>query len=352
MKRVLILALVCLLALALLGCAAKGDASQGDAGKGDAAQGGAPSSAPSGGQAAVQPGDDNGTPDGGGQDGEPGGAAPGQAADGAAEEAAALAVLAEKPVLAYDLEVYRGALENEQTMARQLGEAGLEYPARSLYAKALCDAGCLRYAAECVLFLKGEGQSLAELTEGSGAADWAALQAICVSSPFPSYFEGLVYALQGQEEQAKERFGWAAVNPSFPAGGVDLTALRDLSVAELYSLRDGLRTLETALRDEYTPEPLYLEPNAANGDPSYLKARASDCLEAADYALAMQYGQAAVLCEPYDGGGYIACAAAALMTDDLDIGWVYIVQGLIIDPENETLLALKAGVEDVMGGEA
>ncbi len=223
----------------------------------------------------------------------------------------------------------------------------LDETAAYFYGFALSSAGSMRLAAEKILWLKGEGNDFSEVCAGSRYTDWDTLAAICYACPFPYYFEGLLHDIRGETEEDARLYSYASVMDNFPEKGLDFYYLRNLSVPELYALRDELRGLEEAVCAEYAPDFYGFERTVYNFSAEYMRACALDLLEREQYAEAVIPARYAVRFGHLDVSNWITAVTAAIGAEDFYRAASWLGEGLSYFPENETLLGFKSAILDV-----
>lgn len=103
------------------------------------------------------------------------------------------------------------------------------------------------------------------------------------SSPYPTYFEGLLYEVQGKKEEAIESYAWASIMPTFPEEGLDFYYLKNMEVNKLYELRDTLREVEESIYSVYAPVLTGAERDRTMYDSESLISKSSECVKEADY---------------------------------------------------------------------
>ena len=223
----------------------------------------------------------------------------------------------------------------------------LDETAAYFYGFALSSAGSMRFAAEKILWLKGEGNDFSEVTSGSRYTDWDTLAAICYACPFPYYFEGLLCDIQGEGDRAAELYSYASVMDNFPEKGLNFYYMRNLSVEELYALRDELRALEEEVCKEYIPEFTGFERTVYNFSAEYMRACALDLLEREKYDEAMIPVRYAVQFGHLDVSNWVTAVTAALGAEDFYRAASWLSEGLSYFPENESLLGFKSAMLEV-----
>ncbi len=199
----------------------------------------------------------------------------------------------------------------------------------------------MRFAIDNILHLKGEGESLAELV-GDAYRDWDTIAAISYVSPYPSYFEGLIYHIQGDKDNATEKYKEAIRNPSFPQENFSFHYLSELTSEELSALRDELLLLEKGIYEVFTPERALIPRHPLNYDDEYLRAKAKAVLEEEpeNYEMAINYYHAALQVNPFEGKNFAGRALLAIFSEDMEKGLYYINEGLWIDEDSEELKQL------------
>ena len=237
------------------------------------------------------------------------------------------------------------------TAMDDMKEQGLSLQAESYYAFAGCSVSSLRYAVENILWLKGEGSDLASFTADSPYAGWDEIASICYASPYPYYFEGLVFHVQAKNDEAKECYTNALYNPAYPEDGVNFYYLKEMSVDELYKLRDTLRAKETEIYAKYAPTLIEAERDPYFFETSYLRAKSAKAMESGDYAAASTYAKIAVANDPLDSENFKNAVLCCIASDELKEAGRYLDWGLVIAPEDEGLNSLYQIFSQLGGGE-
>lgn len=205
----------------------------------------------------------------------------------------------------------------------------------------------LRLTAERILWLKGEGENFASLADGSRYTDWDTIAEICYASPYPYYFEGLIYDVQGETDKASELYGYASIMPNFPEEGLNFYFLRDMSITDLYTLRDELRVKENELYSEYFPVLYGYERTVYNGVSEYLLADAIEKLEAGQYRDAFISARYAVRQNPRSEDYWTVAVVAAMSADEPYLAVSFLDEGLKHFPDSEKLDILKKSINDM-----
>lgn len=217
------------------------------------------------------------------------------------------------------------------------------------YSYAAASVGAFRYAAEYILWLKGEGDTLADLTADSRVVGWDKIAELNYGSPYPSYFEGLLLEIQGKPDEAKRPYAVAAVMPLYPEEGLDFGYIKQMEVSDLYKLRDTLREFENTLYGVYTPKLTGGEWDRYYFDGEYLREQIGVSMNTEDYGTALYLSEQALKVDPYDVLNWRSAVVCALAAEQSGQMGAYVDEGLAIFPEDETLLAFKNSITDAAG---
>lgn len=221
----------------------------------------------------------------------------------------------------------------------QYTEQGLQLQADYAYGWSAASLSSMRYCVECLMYLKGEGDTLEELVDGR-RADWDEIAALNFASPYPWFFEGLICHIQNQNDEAVACYEKALMNPAFSAEyGEALMVLAAMSKRELRLLEEKLVEMENQVLAAYSPEYTVYPRSAMGYDDKYLRALAQETLAAdnTDYAGALRHYEAALAANPFDGDNFVGCALMYLYLDDISKACFYINEGLFVDPEHDGL---------------
>ncbi len=227
-------------------------------------------------------------------------------------------------------------------------ELGLPVHSEYYYSFAGASVSALRYAVEYILWLKGEGDTLASFTSGSRYTGWKTIAEIQYASPYPSYFEGLLLEVQGKYEECTEPYAWASIMPMFPKEGLDFYYLKKMSTASLYELRDTLRGLEDTIYGAYTPILTGAEWDRSLFDAEYLVARSYDCVQSAEYEEALWYAKHALKADPFTAEVWHNAVMCAMVALDFEQMGAYVDEGLAAFPQDETLLMFRQSMIDAV----
>lgn len=220
-------------------------------------------------------------------------------------------------------------------------QLGLQATGEYYYSFAGASTSALRYAVEYILWLKGEGDTIASFTADSRYSGWDTIAEINYASPYTSYFEGLLLEIQGQYEESLKPYSIASIMPAFPDEGLDFYYLKKMEVADLYTLRDRLRDLEEKIYTAYTPDLTGHEWDRYLYHTDYLLGLSAESVDAEDYSKALEYARLALKADPFSADVWRNAAACALIAQDLPLAGSYVDEGLAIFPEDEKLLELR-----------
>ena len=221
-------------------------------------------------------------------------------------------------------------------------QLGLQATGEYYYSFAGASTSALRYAVEYILWLKGEGDTLASFTADSRYSGWDTIAEINYASPYTSYFEGLLLEIQGKYEESLKPYSIASIMPAFPDEGLDFYYLKKMEVADLYALRDRLRDLEEKIYTAYTPNLTGRDWDRYLYHTDYLLGLSAESVDAKDYAKALTYARLALKADPFSADVWNNTAACALLAQDLPLTGSYVDEGLAIFPEDARLLKLRS----------
>ncbi|MBQ9750948.1 MAG: hypothetical protein IJV87_10290 [Clostridia bacterium] len=227
-------------------------------------------------------------------------------------------------------------------------ELNLTAQSEYYYSFAGASVSAFRYAVEYVLWLKGEGDTLASFTADSRYTGWDTIAEINYSSPYATYFEGMLLDFQGKHDEAVTPVALASIMPMFPEEGLDFSYLRTMEINDLYTLRDSLRALEDTIYGAYTPSLTGREWDKYLFDEEYILEQTYTCVQANDYGTALYYAKQGLKANPFDAKIWRNAAMSALYAEELTLMGAYVDEGLAIFPEDESLLALKQMMIDAL----
>lgn len=243
-------------------------------------------------------------------------------------------------------EIYEDYKETINT----LFDRGYEYElddARTLseynYSLALSGASSLRLMIDRILYLKGEGASFAEVVGAQPYSEWDEVRRVSRNSPYPAFFEGLVYEMQDKKDEAELCYREAQLCDGFTLALKDFLYLKDLKTDDLKALRSETAELESKIYSRCH--------NSFEGAMSYLDWLPEYHIEQAetvlktgkpDFSAALIHYENALSADPYCVNLYAVCAITAFYADKSDTALRYIGEGLYLSPEHGDLNAVAA----------
>ena len=230
----------------------------------------------------------------------------------------------------------------------EAAELNLTAQSEYYYSFAGASVSAFRYAVEYVLWLKGEGDTLASFTADSRYTGWDTIAEINYSSPYATYFEGMILDFQGKHDEAVTPLAISSIMPMFPEEGLDFSYLRTMEVSDLYTLRDSLKALEDTIYGAYTPSLTGREWDKYLFDEGYLLAKSEECVQGENYTEALFYAKQALKTNPFEVKNWRNAAMCALTAEEISLMGAYIDEGLAVFPEDEKLLLLKEMINDAL----
>ncbi|HBR03135.1 MAG TPA: hypothetical protein DD738_11020 [Ruminiclostridium sp.] len=218
-------------------------------------------------------------------------------------------------------------------------DLGLQLQADYAYGWAAASVSAMRCCADNLISQKSEGRSLEEISDGR-MTDWNEIASMSYASPYPWYFEGLIFNAQGKNDEAQACYEKALLNPAFSAEHDEtLSVMLMMSVEELEATREKLAALEDKIFAVYKPEQTVYPREALGFDDVYLCTLAKECLasDTTDYRGALRHYKAALKVNPYEGDNFVGCALMHLYLEEMDEVFFYVNEGLFVDPEHEGL---------------
>lgn len=236
---------------------------------------------------------------------------------------------------------YIAGIRQSMEIGQQWSDDGLSVQGDYYYSLAGAGSSSLRYAVEYILFLKGEGENFEVLTEDSRYTGWDTIAEINFSSPYPYYFEGLLYQIQGMDTESAAAYQHALISPNYPEIGLNFYYLRDMEISELYALRDRLREIESSIYSVYRPVISGYPRDPMNGHAEYMRAMSGIALDEGDFELAFTRARLAVQSDPFESEGFVYAAVTAMGCEEYGEAARYIQNGLMIAPQDEGLIKLS-----------
>lgn len=241
--------------------------------------------------------------------------------------------------------------QNALLAAQQKTDLGLTLQGEYFYGQAQAELSSLRYAVDIILWLMGEGESLADVTAGAPYRDWDDIVAAGMGSPAPHYFEGLVLEIQGKTGESDLCYQRARANPTYEE--MDFFYLRHMSVEELYNLRETVLEAENAVWMEYTPRTILCSTvrNGGEFSPTYHLALAAKAAETGNTVLAWNCARNALLCNPTQAELYASAVGYGLDAGDAQAVEI-LNEGLFVFPADGALNYLAGAVAASSGDNA
>ncbi len=247
---------------------------------------------------------------------------------------------------------FKEAMLEIKRMGDDYTENGMKLQAQHYYSIAGSSVSAMRLAVDHILDMKGESMYLDDVADAEDTnvtakpiyKDWESIAAISPASPYPYYFEGLIYHIQGNESKAKEAYKNALINPLFSENSAAFYYLNELSIDELSKMRDDLAVIESDIYAIFSPRPYGLERHPMNFNDEYLRAKAKDVLEKEpnEYTEALRYYTAALRVNPFDAKNYASCALISIFNNDVDAAIICVNEGLWVDENNKALNQIAA----------
>ena len=240
-------------------------------------------------------------------------------------------------------------IEQSEKYGKKFDNLLMDETAAYFYGFAGASASAMRLAVERVLWLKGEGEDFESLASGSRYTDWDEIAEICYASPYPYYFEGLIFDLQGKTEEAAKAYASSSVMGNFPEKGLNFRYFAEKSNDELYKLRDKLRGYEEEIYGAYRPVLYGYGRTPYNFSAEYLVADAMELCEAGKYAEAMVPARYAVRIRPTEPECWICAITAASYADEAYAATKWLEEALRYHPDHAGLKALASSFTDIHG---
>ena len=232
-------------------------------------------------------------------------------------------------------------------LARQQTDAGFEIQGEYVYGMAQAEVSSLRLCIDTTLWLKGEGADLAEVIGDAPYGKWQEIVSAGPGSGVPFYFEGLLLTFQGKDNEAAECYKRASQNPQYKER--DFYYLRNLSVEELYTIRERAASLEKEIYAEYTPRTALVEERTGEEySPDYHLALAQKLAKEQPDAAYQCAVNALCVC-PIAPVLYSTAAIYAMDAGKPDEAFEFVNEGLYLYPEDGELnytAALLCFVDD------
>jgi len=230
--------------------------------------------------------------------------------------------------------------------AAEYSSDGLSEIADYLYGTTAASTSAMRYAVDCLLYMKGEGATLDEVI-GGRMNDWGSIAALGFASPYPYIFEGFVDEADGRTDAANDCYDKAIINPNVLEHSEYLKAITLLDVPALKRVKEKLTSLEDKIFAVYAPPDFFIPRNENNFNDAWLRAQGREILnnDSNNYEAALLYYIEAVKVNPYNGDNYAGCATLYIFMDDPASAIRYVNDGLFIDPQSKSLNTILGVLE-------
>lgn len=217
--------------------------------------------------------------------------------------------------------------------AHHAEDSGVALQADYFYGMALAPISSLRFCIDNILWLKGEGETVADIVSAAPFGDWDAIVGAGLGSPMPFFFEGLLFTFQGKNDEAAECYKKAEANENFAE--MDFNYLKSMSIDDLYALRNECIKKEMAILNEYTPKAAMLaKRTGAEFSPIYHAALAGEMQQSGDSYSMYRCFFNAVLCNPQIPDYYSSAALTAMQVGEVETAELIINDGLWAFPQN------------------
>lgn len=159
----------------------------------------------------------------------------------------------------------------------------------------------------------------------------------------PWMFESFTLRAEGKTDEADAAWANALLNPLMIEDFKDDALLFEKAdVDQLTEARRLVAAFEDTLFEVYVPYERAYERDPNGWDSDYYYELGKDALreDEKNFDAAMVYFSAALTVDPFNSNIYYACALVSLYTDDADMMFFYINEGLHVEPEHPGLNGL------------
>ena len=199
------------------------------------------------------------------------------------------------------------------------------------YSVAAAHVSALRYTVDNILWLKGEGNTVSELS-GDRLDNWTEIAALNYASAYAEYCQYLLLRMQAKDAEANIHYERAKKNPDCPAEDA-FYDWKQKSVQDLYGLKKELEAMEDEIFRCYAPNTKPLESiTGAEFTLDYHLQLAQLALELGNPAVALEAAENGIAVNPFSGRGYALAAMCALAMDDTDLMTDYLNEGFFNEP--------------------
>ncbi|MBQ8407757.1 MAG: hypothetical protein IJY39_02705 [Clostridia bacterium] len=216
------------------------------------------------------------------------------------------------------------------------------------YSVAAAHVCALRYMVDNILWLKGEGNTVADIS-GDRLNNWTEIAALNYASAYSEYCQYLLLRMQDKSSEANVHYERAKQNPDCPAEDA-FYDWKQKSVQDLYKLKTELEGMEDEIFGCYAPNTNPLETiNGAEFTLDYHLYLAQLSLELGNASVALEAAENGIAVDPFSGRGYAVAAMCALEMGDTDLMVDYLNEGFFNEPTSPVVNAYLAMIAQQEG---
>ena len=216
------------------------------------------------------------------------------------------------------------------------------------YSVAAAHVCALRYMVDNILWLKGEGNTVADIS-GDRLNNWTEIAALNYASAYSEYCQYLLLRMQDKSNEANVHYERAKQNPDCPAEDA-FYDWKQKSVQDLYKLKTELEGMEDEIFGCYAPNTNPLETiNGAEFTLDYHLYLAQLSLELGNASVALEAAENGIAVDPFSGRGYAVAAMCALEMGDTDLMVDYLNEGFFNEPTSPVVNAYLAMIAQQEG---
>ena len=216
------------------------------------------------------------------------------------------------------------------------------------YSVAAAHVTALRYMVDNILWLKGEGNTVADIS-GDRLNNWTEIAALNYASAYSEYCQYLLLRMQDKSSEANVHYERAKQNPDCPAEDA-FYDWKQKSVQDLYKLKTELEGMEDEIFGCYAPNTNPLETiNGAEFTLDYHLYLAQLSLELGNASVALEAAENGIAVDPFSGRGYAVAAMCALELGDTDLMVDYLNEGFFNEPTSPIVNAYLAMIAQQEG---
>lgn len=162
---------------------------------------------------------------------------------------------------------------------------------------------------------------------------WWIVRDLCIASPWPDYFRGLVHDYRGEADDALKYYRRADANPYFPDFEFDFSFLDSLSYSELVALSQRLLPYQSRYQGSISEGLMHFDIDAPVWDDTVMRDMAQAVLDSKspDYVKAQNYLEAAFAANPFKAENAYNCLAIYSFLENRYGAQKYLKQIKILD---------------------